>query len=269
VPAAEKCNGADDDCDGEVDEDLVSEPCPVVNELGSCPGMTACNDGAVECEGEPAEVEDCDGLDNNCNGVADEGYLDSDGDGVKDCVETGPCYFIPGEGPDEDCDGFGDAVDCDPLDGEVYPGAEETCDEIDNDCDGLVDEGCPCYPECKDKECGNDGCGGSCGFCPPCSYCTAGLCQWTGVPDCQGKECGPDGCGGSCGECDDGDPATDDFCMDGECIVLECVTWGNCGNGIVEPMNDEECDDGCMAGNPGCCDQADDGDGCDRWCKLE
>jgi hypothetical protein len=41
---------------------------------------------------------------------------------------------------DLDADGYDDAVDCDDTNIEVFPGAEEVCDDIDNDCNGLIDE---------------------------------------------------------------------------------------------------------------------------------
>ncbi len=59
---------------------------------------------------------------------------------------------------------------------------------------------CACVPSCVDRQCGDDGCGGSCGECPPGFDCDDGVCVCE--PQCAGKDCGPDGCGGSCGECD-------------------------------------------------------------------
>ncbi len=44
---------------------------------------------------------------------------------------------------DYDGDGYADHVDCDPNDAEIHPGADEVCDELDNDCDGDVDEDDP------------------------------------------------------------------------------------------------------------------------------
>jgi hypothetical protein len=77
---------------------------------------------------------------------------------------------------------------------------------------------CPvCVPDCTGplgpKDCGSDGCGGSCGTCPSakpiCNAITA-VCEAICVPDCDGpfgpKECGDDGCGGTCGTCPSATP---------------------------------------------------------------
>ena len=59
-----------------------------------------------------------------------------------------------------------------------------------------------CTPNCSGKECGSDGCGGSCGDCGLFRFCNnSGTCETICLSDCQGKECGDDGCGGSCGDC--------------------------------------------------------------------
>ena len=87
----------------------------------------------------PGSTEYCDGIDNNCNGEVDEGvntlyYRDLDGDGFGDDSETltacnAPSdYIIVGN-------------DCDDSNAQSFPGAEELCDERDNDCDGEIDEG--------------------------------------------------------------------------------------------------------------------------------
>jgi hypothetical protein len=58
-----------------------------------------------------------------------------------------------------------------------------------------------CLPLCDGKQCGDDGCGGSCGACAENEACGAdGQCMC--APSCEGKTCGDDGCGGSCGVCE-------------------------------------------------------------------
>jgi hypothetical protein len=59
-----------------------------------------------------------------------------------------------------------------------------------------------CEPSCVGKQCGSDGCAGSCGVCGAGKVCEAGQCKASVCePACGSAECGPDGCGGSCGEC--------------------------------------------------------------------
>ena len=60
-----------------------------------------------------------------------------------------------------------------------------------------------CEPQCDGKQCGDDGCGGTCGACAAGTACSVDQC----VPceaSCLGHMCGPDGCGGDCGACGEG-----------------------------------------------------------------
>lgn len=57
----------------------------------------------------------------------------------------------------------------------------------------------PCSPNCDDRECGADGCGGSCGSCSNGSCGSDGWCECQ--PSCAGTVCGDDGCGSLCGVC--------------------------------------------------------------------
>ena len=71
-----------------------------------------------------------------------------------------------------------------------------------------------CQPNCDNKDCGDDGCGGSCGSCKDneiCknNKCSTNICQ----PNCDNKDCGDDGCGGSCGPCKD-----NEICKNSKCI---------------------------------------------------
>lgn len=83
--------------------------------------------------------EVCDGLDNDNNGIIDDGFLDSDFDGIADCVDIEECDGLDNDGdglidedmPDSDFDGIVDCFDV------------EMCDSLDNDGDGLIDEEMP------------------------------------------------------------------------------------------------------------------------------
>ncbi len=75
-----------------------------------------------------------------------------------------------------------------------------------------------CTPDCTNKQCGSDGCGGSCGECGFGEACNGtGQCQEVCVPNCLGKECGEDGCGGLCGQC-----GFDQVCTDAN-MCIECT----------------------------------------------
>jgi hypothetical protein len=187
VPAAESCNGLDDDCDGDVDEGTGGSKCFIENQWGACQGTYLCDNGSLLCDAADPEPEVCDGLDNDCNDVVDDGFQDSDLDGIADCLENdkdgdGILDFqdnCPGVtnsdqldtdldmagnacDPDDDNDQSGDWDDCAPLNKEIYPGAEEICNALDDDCDSLVDEGFvdsdfDALSDCVDPDDDNDG----------------------------------------------------------------------------------------------------------------
>ena len=158
--AAEICNdGVDDNCDGSADEpgsvgeqmwfadtdgDLHGDPAAHVVACTQPEGFVSnsddCDDSASEAN--PSGVEVCDGLDNDCDGEIDGPdpiggmtvYVDADGDGVGSAaVSMAACTPV---------DGFvASSDDCDDTDASAYPGAEEVCDGVDNDCSGEADEG--------------------------------------------------------------------------------------------------------------------------------
>lgn len=130
VPQPETCNGLDDNCDGNVDEGVVGGSCDLTNNFGTCPGTLACGGNAEEvCVGNMPTGEVCNGVDDDCDGVVDNGEPDFDEDGIADCVDT-----------DDDNDGTLDSDDCKPYDADIGLLATETCDGVDNNCNGLIDE---------------------------------------------------------------------------------------------------------------------------------
>ena len=154
--AEEVCDGTDNDCDGLIDEGVTVlfyedsdgdgfgdehsfiEGCEALD--GYIPIGNDCDD--VEPLINPAAEEVCNGVDDNCDGETDDlglgtWYPDLDGDGYGD-----ENLSIQGCSPDEtyveqggDCD---DSIESGVF---IFPGQEEICDEVDNDCDGEVDEG--------------------------------------------------------------------------------------------------------------------------------
>ena len=148
----ELCDGIDNNCDGNIDEDVLStfyadsdedgfgSPNISIEACSPSDGFvsigTDCNDSDANTY--PGAEELCDGVDNNCDDTIDEGL--------------GELFYV-----DEDRDGFGDenqmvdtcqldvglstiAGDCDDTNANISPIENEFCDDIDNNCDGNIDE---------------------------------------------------------------------------------------------------------------------------------
>jgi hypothetical protein len=163
--AVEVCDGIDNDCNGlmddsdpgvtgqsiwyaDTDSDTYGE---ANNSLQACnqpdgyvTDNTDCNDSDPGIN--PGEVEVCDGIDNDCDGLMDGSdpgttgqsiwYADTDSDAYGDANNSMQVCNQP--------DGYvTDSADCDDSDSAINPGAVEVCDGIDNDCDGLMDDGDP------------------------------------------------------------------------------------------------------------------------------
>ncbi len=148
------CDGQDQDCDGLVDDDATfrltfrdadgdgfGTPDDTLETCGANPGYVAesgdCDDTDPSIG--PTQLDGCDGIDTNCNGSIDDDadfalhYPDDDGDGFG---RTDEPLFACGT-PSGYATEPGDCVDTDPG---IAPGETDSCDEADNDCDGLVDE---------------------------------------------------------------------------------------------------------------------------------
>ena len=141
--AVEVCNAIDDNCNGVADEAFDSDGDGYLD-AASCLGVA----GADDCDDEdasafPGAVEQCDEVDHDCdgnpfNGVASNDFcLDSDGDGYGDPLQT---ETVCQEDPPEGYVLCSLGSDCDDADGAVNSEATETCDGVDQDCDGEIDE---------------------------------------------------------------------------------------------------------------------------------
>jgi MYXO-CTERM domain-containing protein len=165
-PTPEVCNGLDDDCNGLTDDDPTDAPtnagcwsgaappcgqtcgyggkawCPPAG--ATCTGVGTlqgvCHAGTLVCQGASKWVcqgdqgpipEECNGLDDDCNGPADDGTLGPPiGDVCGQTVPNSPCKAgiwkcVSGR---RECDG-------------QVEGTAEICNNYDDNCDGLIDNG--------------------------------------------------------------------------------------------------------------------------------
>jgi formylglycine-generating enzyme required for sulfatase activity len=162
---------------------------------------------------------------------------------LSGCIERYDHFTQGMDAGETDTSGKDSAADRFSGDGnvEVVPPDVREVDQV-----VCVDDVCVCHPACNGKECGPDGCDGSCGECEgPQDLCMEGLCVCQ--PACGGKECGPDGCGETCGTCIGETTCHDGVCKPGPCIP-DC-TGKECGSDGCESTcgsceTDHYCDEG-------------------------
>jgi len=211
IPTAEICDSLDNDCDGEVDEDVTTtfyedgdgdgfgnlasfvEAC--LQPDGFVTDNSDCDDGQASVN--PAQMEICDGLDNDCNGVTP--------DGVDEVWFSQPCDGVDTDSCNEgilECSAG--AQTC----SDTTSDNVEVCDSLDNDCDGSIDEGGVCLV------CGNN--------------------EIDVGEDCDGTEFGAQTCA-SFG-------FNHGFLVCQVTCIIDSSLCSTCGNGVREGI--EQCDDG-------------------------
>jgi hypothetical protein len=156
--AVELCNGLDDDCDGDTDEDSAVDAPTWYDDvdadgfgdagsplqscsapIGAVADDTDCDDGDAAIH--PTATELCNSVDDDCDGDTDEAdaadattwYFDADGDLYGDPTRTEIACTQPSRS-------VADGSDCDDADPLVSPAGTESCNTVDDDCNGTVDD---------------------------------------------------------------------------------------------------------------------------------
>ncbi|MCO4760418.1 MAG: hypothetical protein KC502_02865 [Myxococcales bacterium] len=232
--SVEQCNGADDDCDGETDEGFalgdapVGVPCLGTGECGV--GKVVCGDDGVPlCSTDPGapdaepSAEQCNGLDDDCDGKTDENIA-LDGAPVGGaCMGRGAC----GAGTVV-CSTKGQAVCSSNPEGTGSKAQPETCNQIDDNCDGKTDEGFAWLGAALGQPCdGTGACGKGTVVCGDSGKATCST-----LPDAPGATTTVETCDGADDDCDG---LTDEgFVWQGKTLGQPCEGLGICGKGVVQ-----------------------------------
>ena len=232
-PKPEACNLVDDDCDGVIDNGF--------NTGATCQGIGECGKGAIECNLQTNVAqcstmpngsnyhpvpELCDGKDNDCDGFIDEDFYVG-----APCISPGVCSAFPGV---YECSGlYAFTCSTGPKGSNSMATAEICSDFVDNNCDGVVNEGC----DCKDGEtqqCGPKNADGSVN--------QTGECRNTTIVCENGKW--PIACSGAVYPspelCDGKDNDCDGVADNGFDLGAVCQGIGECGAGMTECTADNK-----------------------------
>ncbi|MCC7535333.1 MAG: hypothetical protein IT379_03935, partial [Deltaproteobacteria bacterium] len=200
-PSEEICDGLDNDCDGEVDEGNPGGGAECGGGMGACSiGTLVCLDGALVCMGGVSpEPEVCDGDDNDCNGIIDDGI-----------ASAGPCGTDEGACMVGMLECIGGTFACI---GATEP-APEICNCVDDDCDGEIDEEAAGESLCPTGRCV------ACQCAQPCAEdefpCSVGR----RCVDNNNEECSPP-------------RAADCVCVGDPCATVDCPDTNDDGDRIV------------------------------------
>ncbi len=226
TPAPETCNGVDDDCDGAIDDGFVltndEANCGVCGH--ACGANQVCDNGHCAWITPPPGCapapETCNGVDDDCDGILDDGFNLS-----NDPLNCGLCGFVCAAGQyclNGHCAWEAPVNVCMP--------ANEVCNNVDDNCNGLIDEGITLATD--PANCG------TCGrVCAPGQSCQAGQCSWN-VPQ--------DGCVAVAEVCDNADNDCDTVIDEGFDLQNDALNCGKCGRTCAA---NQHCQDGTCAWN--------------------
>jgi Putative metal-binding motif len=233
----EVCDNVDNDCDGQVDEGTGGTPCDT-GVPGICADSTSvCTAGVLQC---PQTIfpgtETCNNLDDDCDGAVDEGT------GGAPCDTGVPGVCAPST---QVCSGG--TLQCPQT---IFPGTE-TCNNLDDDCDGAVDEGTggsPCMT-------------GLLGVCAP----GTNQCQSGSLVCVQDNSGGPEVCNGLDDDCDgstdQGNPGGGGGCVTGTPGICSPGTLQCTGGSLLCQPNATPTTEVCNGLDDNCNGTADEGTG--------